>query len=382
MSRNSFGGKQNPINFFWDKKLNKNRSRFNLLLLEYGEYLLEDISASYFPVPTQDLSSSFEVKDCLKLPGRLKLCTRSIIFEPSDTRYPLTKFPFKSILGDLELFHLKQKEIDMIDSDFSGFFTFAVQSIVEIKENNKVCPYKQMDFIQSDAHRFVFALVHADIHQFMVKVEQLRNIFTVSLKDGFGAANQLLKPFFEDAQLWTLKFDSSLLVNFHEKLLFSKPVAVKRIRPLIVNPGSLMVTESRIYFQPAQLNNIGDSVLQLEIRSISRMFRRRYLLQQTGIEFVLSNNCSYLFITDSKSVRDEIFNILLSVPAMGSVARGVEGSIVNENGQNSARSSIASLCKAWQLRKISTFEYLMALNCEADRSLNDLTQYPVSFCQI
>lgn len=74
---------------------------------------------------------------------------------------------------------------------------------------------------------------------------------------GTGAANQLLRPFIETAQLWTLHFDTTHLVNFHEKLLFAQPVAAKKVKPLIVNPGSLMLTETRVYFQPAQLNNIG-----------------------------------------------------------------------------------------------------------------------------
>jgi hypothetical protein len=73
-------GKANAsaVNFFWDQKGQKSRSRFNLLLLEYGEYLLEDLSAFYFPIPTraEDLSVEFEVKDSLKVQGRLKLCSR------------------------------------------------------------------------------------------------------------------------------------------------------------------------------------------------------------------------------------------------------------------------------------------------------------------
>ena len=39
--------------------------------------------------------------------------------------------------------------------------------------------------------------------------------------------------------------------------------------------------------------------------------------------------------------------------------------------------TVEMLCRKWQRREISNFEYLMLLNSEADRSVNDLTQYPV-----
>lgn len=45
-----------PLSFFWQEKQAKNRvrSRFNLLLLEYGEYFLQDYSAYSFPLPRYD----------------------------------------------------------------------------------------------------------------------------------------------------------------------------------------------------------------------------------------------------------------------------------------------------------------------------------------
>lgn len=45
-----------PLGFFWQEKQAKNRvrSRFNLLLLEYGEYFLQDYSAVAFPLPKAD----------------------------------------------------------------------------------------------------------------------------------------------------------------------------------------------------------------------------------------------------------------------------------------------------------------------------------------
>lgn len=358
--------------FFWEKKAKlKNKFRFNLLLLEYGEYFLEDLSVYFFPVPTNDLSQSFVVQDGLKIQGRLKISSRSLIFEPADLRHPIVKFPYKSMTTPLQVFNMKQTELDQMSIEATGFFTFLCTSYFEMKANDKVGPYKLVEWSSGNSlapgqlkgHRIVFALVHSDLSSFMVKVEQFRNIFTVSERQGAGMGQQLLKPFIDNALL--TNFDTSSLVDFHEKLLLRSPVSVKKIRPLIVNPGILMVTESRVYFQPSSLNNVGDSILVFELRKVARVHARRYLLRQTGMEFVLLDGSSFLFCFETRFARDEIYELIMQQP------------VVLRNQQSSVLSPLAAMQK-WQRKEMSNFEYLMYLNSEADRSSNDLTQYPVS----
>jgi hypothetical protein len=81
---------------FWEKNVrSKGKSRFNLLLLEYGEVYFEDFSVYLFPVLT--ISRSFDMCDNFKVQGRLKLCSKSLIFEPLDIRRPVLKFPLKNM---------------------------------------------------------------------------------------------------------------------------------------------------------------------------------------------------------------------------------------------------------------------------------------------
>lgn len=200
-----------------------------------------------------------------------------------------------------------------------------------------------------------------------MKIEQLRNISLISQKQGNGIANKLLQPFIEDAQLWTLSFNSSNLVNFHEILLFEKPIVVKKIRPLTNYPGSLMITDVRAYFEPSQLNNTGDSILHFELTKVKTVFRRRYLLRQTGLEFMMNDGTNHLFVFDSNIAREDFITTLLSKDLLPNSLRQVLNS----------KSNIDLLTQQWQRREISNFEYLMKLNNEADRSVNDLTQYPV-----
>lgn len=356
------------LEFFWDKKIRKlHKSRFNLLILEYGEYFLEDYSAYYFPIPTNDLKKTFEIQDSSKIQGRLKLCTRSLVFEPNDVRYPILKFPYRGMNSELERFNLKPSEYGQLTVQVNGFFTFVSSMHLELKANNKIGPYKVIESAKlsdptlSSGQRMLFALVHSELQLFLVKIEQFRHICALSDKVGSTLAHQHLKPFIENALISS--FDASNLVDFHEKFLIDAPISVRKIKPLVANPGSLMITESRIYFQPAQLNNIGDNTQNFELRKVSRIYKRRHMLRSTGIEFILSTGSSYLFIFDTTQERDKIYELISHQASIAS----------------KCLISLEEMTKRWQRKEITNFEYLMHLNNEAGRTTNDLTQYPVRF---
>ena len=353
------------IQFFWDKKNRKsNRSRFNLLLLDYGEYFLEDFSAYHFPLPTNDLKQSFEIQDHAKIQGRLKLNSRSIIFEPNDVRYPLLKFPYKYMINELEKFSLKPKEQAQLSIQVNGFFTFLCGQYHEMKAHNKIGPYRVVEYSKSSTesvhgYRLLFALVYADLQLFLVKVEQFRHIFNMSERLGSIVASQHLRPFLENALISS--FDTSNLVDFHERFLLQSPISVRKIKPLVANPGALVITELRIYFQPAQLNNIGDTTQHFELRKVIKIYKRRHMLRQIGLEFILLDGSSHLFVFETNQDRDRIFELLHQQDVV-----------------NKSHISLPEITRKWQKREISNFEYLMHLNNEAGRTNNDLTQYPVS----
>jgi len=269
--------------FFWERdRASMGRTRFNLLLLEYGEFFFEDKGAYMIPILTDGSDRSLELSDAMKVQGRIKICSRSIIFEPADVKKPLLKVPFKSLTAPVQPFSVthSKKFVSLIDT--SGYFTLRCTSYFEIKANNKIGPYKFVEFPDSNPETIVFSLIHSDLDDFLRKVDELRMIFTAGDKKGFISASAGLSSIAADRSL-VQAFDSSLLLDFHETLLLRLPVAVRKVSPLQLNPGGLMVTSARIYFQPAQLNNVGDKVLHFEIRSISRLYRRRYLLLDTGV---------------------------------------------------------------------------------------------------
>lgn len=381
--------------FFWEQR-QKGRSRFNLLLLEYGEYFFEDLSAN--------LNESVQ--------GRLKICSRSVIFEPIDQKRPVVKYPFK---------HFSSK-IRMVEDSI----VFDSACAFELKANNKISPYKQIGSIKfgssssvapsgggdqdsllgnlgestlssfvnggtggvkettataaasSEPMRVTLHLLHSDTREIARKMEKIRSIHAEVEKrgTGSGAAEELLAPLIKTAT--SFSFDTSQLVDFHEKFLMKDAIMLKRIKPLITNPGLLMVTQARVYFQPAQLNNVGDTMQCIDLGKVSNLYRRRYLLRQTGLEFLMADGSSTLFAFDSRRERDRVYSILTSpdikVPnAPYSPKKGVQNA--HEGFQSGP--SLEIVTRQWQRREISNFDYLLHLNIEADRSVNDLTQYPV-----
>ena len=69
------------------------RRRFNLLLLEENEYFFEDYTCYKYSNNGGD--NDVDENTFVKEKGRLKICSRSLVFEPDNIRVPILKFPFK-----------------------------------------------------------------------------------------------------------------------------------------------------------------------------------------------------------------------------------------------------------------------------------------------
>lgn len=243
---------QHP-SFFWERKTHSGRSRFNLLLLEHGEYFFEDFSVYLFPVPDASSGKAFHHCDALKIQGRMKLCSRSLIFEPTDQRKPIIKYMFRTFRRTAEEYSLSNSDRMQCSVELSGFFSFRCSGTVEMMDNGKVGPFRLVDFAnKSDGATILFASVHSELSYVISKINQLFNTYQSVERDGAGLEFMSML-----AAASTSSFDTSQLLDFHETLQLQEAIPVKKIRPLTVNPGCIMITDRRIYFQPSQLNNVG-----------------------------------------------------------------------------------------------------------------------------
>eukprot|EP00879_Flechtneria_rotunda_P012868 GHRR01013438.1.p1 GENE.GHRR01013438.1~~GHRR01013438.1.p1 ORF type:complete len:516 (+),score=142.44 GHRR01013438.1:507-2054(+) len=363
---------------FSRRKLGK---RFSLLLLEDEEdYVADWVASCKWPSSVagnwQNLGS---------LPGRLRLCTKSIFFEPEDVRIPIVRLEFASVL------HL---EADSMQS-----CTVGVNKVTKMKANMADAPYVVE---RNKSSSWGFTLTYARLDSFMplaqeqLVISRLPTLERLVLQDAARRSR-------EDAA----QFDSSRLVEFSEVLMWEGPAV--QLSPLIREPGRLAVTDQRVYFQP--LHNIsGDTPVRSHpLAAVAALVRRRSSLQPVGLELFMINPSLELkqqltgpvwdapsaFLTfRSEADREAARAALAAQPTLGMAVSSLmpTSTLGNLNqpqhphsqqlvaaGQllEAAGGWLQRVMMAWQLGKVSNFDYLLYLNLAAGRSFNDLAQWPV-----
>lgn len=257
------------------------QTRFNLLLLEDGEFFLEVCifcflhrpklnncipfrTTAYFDTLSPDatrtgrrrcgafeVTSEFTVLYDRKQQGRLKVCTRGFFFEPHDSLSPIIRLPFRSMpeLPQAHIFDLVSES-----TTISTFFTVKTSVIIEMKERGVNHPYivRETDVnahgLESTGPNavpsfYMFALVHSRIDDFIHLIQPIWKV---------AQDATILNKFDEETKISSLLssrvtdiFDASLLVDFRERPLLTKGKIVNRIVPLLKYPGCLMLTNQR-----------------------------------------------------------------------------------------------------------------------------------------
>ncbi|GFO02958.1 protein fan-like [Plakobranchus ocellatus] len=122
----------------------------------------------------------------------------------------------------------------------------------------------------------VFSLIYAAVDDCLPQMCQLHRASTLPPGDQQAMLNAIML-----SRQSRVKFNTSWLEDIYEKIVLE--TRADRITPLVTNPGRLMLTSSRLYFQP--FSNIDKlPVLKLRVRDIKQLICRRFLLRQLGLE--------------------------------------------------------------------------------------------------
>lgn len=138
-------------------------SRFSLLLLEPGEIYFEDFSAT---LVTSD--TTIKTYDLKKSEGRLKLCSKSLVFDPRDIQKPLIKIPLK----DVQIIEKWKGSNKFIDGD--NVMRIESKQYIEMLEGNVTAPYK----FCNDG-KFIISLNYAQINTCLPQITQLMRAATL-----------------------------------------------------------------------------------------------------------------------------------------------------------------------------------------------------------
>lgn len=148
----------------WVDKSSKANKRFSYLLLEDGDYYIQDWIATCRPGlfgGSQRLR--MEPSQQRRLKGCLRLCARSLFFEPDYIKAPILMFPLSKVtqVGPLaEPPSSSNSSSQKLRSKLEGFFV-ETSLVVKMKEDGADAPYT---FNKKESNWW-FSLEYAPVHQ-------------------------------------------------------------------------------------------------------------------------------------------------------------------------------------------------------------------------
>lgn len=314
--------------------------------------------------------------------GRLRLCSRSIVFEPRHSSKGIIRIPFRYVAGCPSLVQGVSSGMDGRDS--SGMFlTFSSSRHFVMKANNAIGPYEQ---IQSPTD-FRFDFLHsspsnvASLIKILYESEKTSVRFDPSIEKQHGNVETVLPTPSDQNNLLQemLNPPSEMPLNpihflhVHEHPLSSQmKCSIKQ--PLLEQVGVAMVTNYGIYFQPWNGSCISKTHIFWSIIDAKAIARRYDGLKDAALEL-------YLAKREGSDEKSSYQSILLAFEST-EVREGVVRIIMSQRQEVplpcfTDKSFVESALGQWQSGQIDNYTYLLVLNAAAGRSFNDLSRYPV-----
>ena len=201
------------------------------------------------------------------------------------------------------------------------------------------------------------------------KLEEGESLPTEAEEEGAAAGASTLNI---EAELSSL----DLKFTHGERVVYS--TRVELVLPMCVIEGRFDITPTSLYFFPESFSEGHEGekkdmrVRHWAIDSITEIYRRRYLLAPTGLEFV-ENNKSYFINLPAPNDFLKVFQIILLQKPKHQKLNPLYWHLYPP----ATLVAKAEWTQLWRTRQMSNFEYLMKLNMAAGRTYNDIQQYPV-----
>jgi factor associated with neutral sphingomyelinase activation len=320
------------------------KSRFNLLYLHEGEVKTEER-------PARCRFEDSEHNKNLDEAGMLHIGSKSLFFEPRKENLPIHKFLMKFFSSEIKGHSV------LGEGDKSCYeLKFSVEAYIQIVVLSNTPSEHKTTYLKKPIEITIVLDSNQGERAWIQSLVTLNK--TVS-KAGLDHIYEVSK--FMIMHYNFKKFDMANLESINETSLFKdEEIVVTEIRPLTVNYGFLFITNLNMYVQ--SITTLESKVWRSPLRSIVKMFKRRYNLADRAIEFFLNTDESYFFAFDTPSLRDRIFDAI----------RHRNTDCITDD-----QLSLSEQTQRWKQRLISNYDYLKILNEFGHRSFNDLAQYPV-----
>lgn len=200
--------------------------------------------------------------------------------------------------------------------------------------------------------------------------------------------SQVLREIMVDGQ----QFDPTNFVHMHEVPGCNLRANVLGPFPLVQKAGVCVISKVRIYFQPFHgvRCTIAHKALSWSLDDVIATARRYHGLKDEALEIFFREGSSVLMAFEGYANREHVFRLLPTERRLGagSVGGAVGGAGAGAGGGedkdamvpvlcHTDRSFVAMVVDAWRKGSIDNFEYILALNSAAGRSMYDLSRYPI-----
>ncbi|KAG7359797.1 Beige/BEACH domain containing protein [Nitzschia inconspicua] len=305
-----------------------------------------------------------------KIEGRLHLCSQSVVFEPNDVARPILRCPFNKMDAPPKEYPNKTDDPALLKSYEAMTVEFESSKHVIMKANNAISPFEAVPIHTL----FRFTFLHSSPTSL---VELCQRLFTIwhnyKMSKATGRHHhhphyipeleELLKP------MMNRPFDPSNLLDVRERPLTSN-IRCNLLTPLQSQPGCMVLTQERVYFQPAlgviSLETTPQATSYMYPRDLIATARRYSGLKDSALELYWKDGTSSLFGFERKHEREQVLRLMPKVRSNGDVIPC-----------HTDREFIVQASQEWQRGSISNYDYLLLLNSAAGRTVQDLSRYPV-----
>jgi len=366
--------------------------------------------------------------------GRLRLCSKSIVFEPDDVSRGIIRLPFEKMV--CEPLQQCQQQNGLSNSanvetanevtDATNVNTTATSALFNrnqqqqnqqrnknaviikcnkflvMKKNNVIGPYDIVEvltefrftFLHSNPINFldlgkkIYQIVHnkpCHIPPFTGTTTTSTTTFTTTNNSNTtttpippilpetpaNSLESLLRP------LYDKPFDPANYLSMREQPKTAN-FRTYLLSPLLSKPGCTIVTDQCLYFQPFNgvFSSVATKALHYKLDQIIGTARRYKGLNDSALELFFEDGPSVLLAFESWREREEVMHLLPRTTIRNS-GRSAGDEMLGKVYCHTDREFILEAARAWIGGLIGNFEYLLALNSASGRSFRDLSRYPV-----
>lgn len=326
----------------------KPEKSFNLLYLDQDEFLISSLSCRL-------TSPEYQTET-----GKLHLCTRGVVFQPSNSKLPLLRFKlsnadFRYTFGSPERQYASSSYLSPKSNTARS-----TASSLDSPTSTLIISVTRFDVIHRTPCSPRFSKPSANAFSFEISTVEMPRVSAELEMIASGEEEDTVAEL-----IYSVRYREFTTVMLTESEDFDRNELLlhhKTTRLLVEGKqlGAFVLTQSSLHFYPL-INAKPSEQIHLVFKAIQFAVKCEYLQEQVGLQiYRYSSPWPVEFIYETQDKRDNIYSFLQ-----------------NRVKFHDPEEALPHMTDLWCRGHLSTFSYLTYINHISGRSVLDLSQYPV-----